>query len=463
MYQPPAKRAKTGPVITRYLPPPGYRGPATQSTWTPPPYQAYPPAPTYQPTWPVYPQQSYVANGYPAYAPGWQQQPTPVGNPPQSINSYPWQANSAQHNPNKRRHSSIPPAHSRHTSIAVPLDGNGDPLPAQTVTDNDDLEHEFDAECYYARHPDEVDPNLSLGLIEWNAPKPTNHPLAGSFAEAEVEVIAPRRPRAADEPSISDYFTNPRLEESLRSVRQTTAWQEIKDDLIYRQFSRVCKEVIRMSELMSRYRDRPDPAWEAAEDGAELHDSIMEMDEGIGCVKSTEQAEEADILGNLEQALTADNVKRLPNSKRPAVGSRTHSRATSVASTAGERITRPRLLEPIRDSAQEDVLASLGVTGSPKVVYQTPGPALGPGSQAASSRQGSVVSDDGHARQQPASRGSSYRENDIDATPRASRYYERGGESSRKRSYGDYYEDRRYDDRTPRPRYKQQRVDRAYE
>lgn len=50
---------------------------------------------------------------------------------------------------------------------------------------------------------------------------------------------------------------------------------------------------------------------------------------------------------------------------------------------------------PVRDRAQDDVLAALGVTGSPKMVYQTPGPAFGP--PASQSREGSVSR--AHSRQ----------------------------------------------------------------
>ena len=74
-----------------------------------------------------------------------------------------------------------------------------------------------------------------------------------------------------------------------------------------------------------------------------------------------------------------------------------HSRASSVSSQRSGVITRPRPLPPLRDSAQESVLAQLGVTGSPKLVYETPGPAFGPpASSTHSSRHNSMSSNGGH-------------------------------------------------------------------
>jgi hypothetical protein len=62
-----------------------------------------------------------------------------------------------------------------------------------------------------------------------------------------------------------------------------------------------------------------------------------------------------------------------------------HSRSNSIASqrhgnvtTTSTKLTRPKPLPLVHDQAQEDILAALGVTGSARQVYETPGPAFGP-------------------------------------------------------------------------------------
>ncbi|KAK5117329.1 hypothetical protein LTR62_005946 [Meristemomyces frigidus] len=512
---PPAKKTKSQPIITRYPPPPGYKGPAQPQqpyripTWNQSTFQSYPPQPynTAQALprsdWAGHQSSPYVANGYvqppiqyapnqayASYVQAWQQPQTPL---PQSAPLQAWQANGVNFEQNSLRHNSPHIAHSRQASIVL-MDGNGDPLPPQVgpLIEDNDLEAEFDSECYYARHPDEIDSSLSLGLIEWHAPMPSKYPLPSTSAEAELEALAPKN-RLADDPSISEYCTKDKVGEFLGSVRQTAAWDDIKDDAIYRQLSWIGQQLVTMAELLEQYRDRPDPYWdqpdaaEAPEKTKLLDENMHDVDANDGLVGTNKKDFEdgSDILGNLEQALNADNAGRLTNAARKQ-SSRVHSRASSVASSAGEHITRPKLLAPIRDWDQEGVLAMLGVTGSPKVVYQTPGPALGaaPGSQAdRSSRQNSVLSD--HSARRPSVHGSangsetsthgrnSYspprpdsRQDDPDATPRAKNAT---WNSNRKRSYHDFEErrlqDRHWDqeERTPRPRYKQQRVDRAYE
>lgn len=381
--------------------------------------------------------------------------------------------------PSKRRHNSTTfPPHASNHSVG-PLDGNGDPLPPQqaTATTGDDLEEDFDGECYFSRHPEEINPDLSIGLIEWHAPLPTTMPPPATFAEAELEAIAPRKPRPADEESISDYHTKDKRDQTLLSVRQTAAWQEVKDDLIYREFPIVGKDIVPRCHLHRDWRNRPDPDWLSSTPRidstptphtsrqptpAQVTSSGESMDIARDSIEHF-QREDVDMLGNLERAPSYAAARR---SSRQASRHRSHSRTGSVSSQAGEKISRPKPLAPVRDPAQEDILAALGVTGAPKLVYQTPGPAFGappPRSRegsAALSRHSSVAS----STRQPAP---SYRghepgsPNDIEATPRP-----KGGwtESTRKRSHGEFeandsgigWED---DEPTPRPKAKQQRFD----
>jgi hypothetical protein len=102
------------------------------------------------------------------------------------------------------------------------------------------------------------------------------------------------------------------------------------------------------------------------------------------------------IMDDLEAVL-----QRQSRSSVPPSHSRPHSRAGSITShhrrPSSSKTSRHKPLPPIRDQAQEDVLAALGVTGSPTLVYETPGPAFGPrpstsGSDHAPSRSNSVIS-----------------------------------------------------------------------
>ncbi|KAK4544454.1 hypothetical protein LTR36_004345 [Oleoguttula mirabilis] len=568
---PPAKKAKGNPIITRYAPPPGYRGPAQpqpplqQPGWQPPPqpygygqpgYQPYPQPPYAAPQsyqqlqWPGYQQQAYPPTPgyappqgyypppnpvYPAPQPGWQNPASaPVSAPPQA-----WQP-AAAFQQNIRRQNSAPFPHARNVSIG-PVDGNGDPFPPQdpSAAGNDDLEDDFDGECYFARHPDEINPALSLGLIEWQAALPTKMALPSTFAEAELEALAPRKPRPSDEESISEYFVQEKREEVLLSVRQMEAWEEVKNDLIFRELPRVCSEILSMYGLLERYRDRPDPKWTAPPQGnspptptpdisrqgtpmrAEPSNDDMDVasrQDSSQYIKTEDSIEQGDVLGSLEHALYSTGPTNGHTQAQQSTAGGWHSRTTSISSQTGERITRPQPLAPVRDRAQEDLLAALGVTGSPKMVYQTPGPAFAPPPQqangvAVTSSHNSVMgtqngmrrppppppppppahhqqhpsmSDawrrDGHDRRnehamerpnsassQHTAAGSDFHgDDDADATPRA----KANGADSRKRSHGEFEyggpDDRRWaaDESTPRPKQKQkqtqQRVDDAY-
>ncbi|KAF2764968.1 hypothetical protein EJ03DRAFT_221517 [Teratosphaeria nubilosa] len=503
---PPAKRPKGNPIITKYPPPPGYRRPSQPPAWTPPvqlPYGFQPNYQTYgqpahqQPQWSGFQQPTNAPIAYPPAAQPYYPNPSTAYTAPQPAwpsqgfahtGLPPWQQPSAQHGiPNtKRRHSSARPQSTRKSSMTDALDGNGDPLSppkpgSGCESYQNALEHEFDDECYYSRHPDEIEPTLSLGLIEWHSALPTKLALPATFQEAELEALAPRKPRPANEESISGYFTSDKAHEALLSVRQTEHWKEICDDVIYREFAIRTPHTLTIWELIEKYRDRSDPTWTTQS----IRDSRPALSRGATPIHSTEdndarsaasfhdaeRSEQMDILGDLEQALflnqqststrlrsqsqtqsqTQSQNHSRTHSRTP---SRSHSRANSISSSnAGERITRPIPLAPVRDQNQETILAALGVTGSPKLVYQTPGPALGapPPSSSQHSRANSVCSVQSdtrrptsrHASMEPTTqtgaigsemKGKAYGELDLDATPRPK--YERV-DSGRKRSFAE--------------------------
>ncbi|SMQ53944.1 unnamed protein product [Zymoseptoria tritici ST99CH_1A5] len=479
---PPAKKPRGNPVITRYPPPPGYRGPAQphpqfqpppQTAWQqPPPPQgfAYGGYPGYQQ--PQFQQPPAQYPGYPYQQP---QHPLPAYPPPQAYQAPQWQA-PPQISPNAQAGAFQPPqarnprrtaSQSQHRNASGSLlDGNGEVMPPldDSLGSEESFEEDFDGECYFARYPEEINPDLSLGIIEWKAPLPTRRALPSTFDEAELEALAPRKPPPVDEQSVSDYFTIARREEAFLSVRQTDGWHEIKDSLIFREFPAVCRNLITLQELIAQYRNRFDAAW-ASEDedmsrsptpdlsrgptpSRTVSGHSMEVDhEHATAVPSKEMAEAPSqdphgYLDGLEQALHNNSRRNAHqnqhNNPRPN-NKRSHSRASSVAnhgrngsishfransvfsnhSRAGSvnhhsrasSVSHSRALPKVRDQAQEDILASLGVEGSPSQVYETPGPAFGPPPTTAekekerhsransigSGQVGSVKSGSGHA------------------------------------------------------------------
>lgn len=255
----------------------------------------------------------------------------------------------------------------------------------------EELEHEFDGECYFARYPDEVNTQLSLGLIEWKAPLPTKRALPSTFDEAELEAIAPRQPLSTDDDCISEYFVGPKRDDAFLSVRQTDCWEKVKNDLMFKEFAAVCTEIITLSELLAKYRYRYDPKWDEADrlstrsPTPELDREPTPGDEGnymnidyrhthAGAARDQSERQNG-ILDDLEQALRPSSRPPSRPASRASSHRPSHSRTNSVSS---QNLNRPKPLPAVRDQNQEDILAMLGVTGSPKTVFQTPGPAFGP-------------------------------------------------------------------------------------
>lgn len=355
------------------------------------------------------------------------------------------------------------------------------------TTTGDELEQEFDGECYFARHPDEINTELSLGLIEWKAPLPTKRALPSTFGEAELEALAPRQPLPTDGESISEYFIGTKRDEAFLSVRQTDSWEHAKNSLIFKEFAAVCSEIITLSELLEKYRCRYDPKWAEA-DHFSARSATPDLDReptpaeerfqmdvdqrpsSTGAVRDRSEPPNG-ILDDLEQALRP--------ASRGSVQRRSHSRTNSVSS---QNLSRPKPLPPVRDRNQEDILAALGVTGSPKLVFQTPGPAFGPPPTATASRNNSISSlpglkvppspshgMNGYRPDRPGSAHSHHTANgsDFDAEPddQTTPKPKAPRNENRKRSYADstagaalepLYED---DEDTPKQRRKQPRVD----
>ena len=303
----------------------------------PPPNTAFsPPAPSQQPG---------------PMPPPWQQQ-----NP---NNNFPTLSSQQTHVP-LQQPTNFQNAQSRHNSAPslsgtghfdAPLNDNDESLSSDLnffSEEADNLETPYHgAECPYARSQDEIDPDLSLGEIVYRPALPTLRPLSATAREAELEAIAPRIPQPTDHESISEYFINSRRESNLLDVRQTDRWDGVRNDPVFRAFPAVSTAFISPAQMRANWRDRPDPNW-----AERVESPTPEPEPALPSTTS----QESDVLNNLEQAL--DNS------------------SNSLDNPNTSAIDRPRALGGVvRDQAQEDILASLGVTGPPKTVYQTPGPA----------------------------------------------------------------------------------------
>ena len=190
------------------------------------------------------------------------------------------------------------------------------------------------------------------------------------MAEAVKQPESKKRKLDAEtsQQSVSKYFTGERAEEALLNVRQTSEWKSVKDDLIFREF-RTTYDLIPLNEVKAN-RDRPDVDEEEA--GSEM--DIEEGDE-TDLPKQGRIAQEAEknshVTDNLFQALSSSDYS---TGNKP--GSNATVMTTPAAALGDQNQLQP--IPPARDTAQEDILAQLGVSGSPKPVYPTPGPAYMP-------------------------------------------------------------------------------------
>lgn len=333
-----------------------------------------------------------------------------------AINSY-FPPN-AHHSRSKSSQAQIQPS-SRHSSApsvaydyaaAYARQEAGEQVHAYTSTALDNIleviEAEFDEECYYFAHPEEIDLERSIGWIESQTALPTSRPLPATFNEAELEALAPRPQKTNADECISEYFTAENREEQLNTVRLSNSWDEVKDDLVFKEFLLLGYETIRRDLMKQKYRNRIDTKWDRPSSSASISHSARASIETTGAFdydnrrnsrphtrngSRSSRRESNDPPRYREQSL-GDGGRRgsqAPNF-RPSSAASNHSRASSVCSRSSNQ--RPRALEPIRDQVQDDILAKLGVTGTPTLVYETPGPAFGPPASSHSSRQGSVSS-----------------------------------------------------------------------
>ena len=396
MHRPPKK--KGNPIITRYPPPPGYRGPAQpQGTFGSNqfPNQYQPPQPAFSQTQaalPNYPQQGYTASAahqnysaqgysqpppqasnysqssYPQAQPNYQwPQPgylsnsgysQPPNQPPAQPHAPPqshYQGYQPHHhaaNPNQQTYGQnsawsqqhaqpAPDPHATPTQATIHLntthalpssnqstsavsEGSSSEKP-QLYLAWDDWDFDFDG-AIWPKSNEPVDPALSLGVIIWHPAKQVTRALPSTFAEAEAEALKPTPEKLDNGDSVSMYFTADNSHEAFLNVRQTDEWEILKDDPVFVEFTdeEMRSNLISLEDCIAQ-RDRPDESYEETR-----QDEDLEMRDATW-----------DIMDNLEQALATNNGAAKP--------------AAMKSETAS-----PQQL------SQEDILAKLGVTGTPK-------------------------------------------------------------------------------------------------
>ncbi|KAK5200914.1 hypothetical protein LTR16_004439 [Cryomyces antarcticus] len=235
---------------------------------------------------------------------------------------------------------------------------------------------DFDGEASFSRDLESINPDLSIGIIIWHPAIEVTRALPATYAEAEAQALEKMPPRSGNGDSVSKYFTNENSHEAFLNVRQTDGWSDVKDDPIFVEFSRK-SVLIPLHEVISA-RNRPDV--EPDEYGQEGEEQAMDLDNGDRVKQEPAQDDNWNVLDNLEQALSSDDYSTGDKQPEP-------TNVVSVTSAPSATAERKRKFVPVapivppKDGAQEDILAMLGVTGSPKPVYATPGPAYMPPQQ----------------------------------------------------------------------------------
>ena len=191
----------------------------------------------------------------------------------------------------------------------------------------DDWDFDFEG-AIWPKSNEPVDPNLSLGVIIWHPAKQMTRALPATFEEAEEQSLRPTPEKLGNGESVSIYFAAENSHEAFLDVRQTDEWEYIKDDAAFVVFTdeEMRHNLVPIEDCIAQ-RDRLD---EPVELDAKVEDAEMR---------------EADwsVMDNLEQALSASGEEPKPSNQA-------------------------RESESAKPQTQEDILASLGVTGLPKPV-----------------------------------------------------------------------------------------------
>ena len=168
--------------------------------------------------------------------------------------------------------------------------------------------------------------------------------MPSSFDVAEDLATQPPPKPLENGESVSLYFTLENSHEAFLNVRQTDGWPNVENDSIFYEFP-IKSDMVPLGEVVA-LRNRPD-----------FSDEYNSRDEPIEDGEVSERGSDWNIMDHLEEALggtDADNHRNL----RP----RSRGQASNLKDKAEAKL----------EDEQEELLARLGVSGSPKPVQ--PGP-----------------------------------------------------------------------------------------
>jgi hypothetical protein len=189
----------------------------------------------------------------------------------------------------------------------------------------DDWDFDFEG-AIWPKSNESVDPSLSLGVIVWHPAKQVTRALPSTFAEAEEQALKPIPERLGNGESVSIYFTAENSHEAFLNIRQMEEWDSIKDDPVFVVFTDedMSQHLVTLEDCIAQ-RDRPDePITSTKKEEDEVMDEV-----------------DWSVMDNLEQALSTGGAE-----------------AKHEHTDQGPRA--------MHNQTQEDILAMLGVTGSPK-------------------------------------------------------------------------------------------------
>ncbi|KAG9776714.1 hypothetical protein KCU75_g6325, partial [Aureobasidium melanogenum] len=416
----------TAPAYPTHPPAPQTAYPQTAyQGYQPPVTTAYPPTTTY-PTQGVY--DSNQAYQQPPYQPPQTAQPyavaAPVSSYPVPVPAYPPQEHSGYYDANGAyvaAPSALPAPYMDSSAYPAPISEDGYAA-SHTRQSSLDFGLDFDFDGEAGVPAEEVVPELSLGLITWHPALPTTKPLPSIFEEAGPKWTESAKATEGSHISVTSEFFPDDMSVDIRlSVRDTDEWQKVKDDLIFVEFEKTAVTVPLLTVIANR--DRPDPVTEQLEpviqhkddmpealhpshvqqsvagaddeqsDGDQAMDMSDDDDEPVKPViqpaiqplahplprpvtQSAPPVKQVTILDTLELALGPKSPRK--NDRQPPRSAR-HSRSRSPEKRSRQGSQQPKAKPaPLpKDTAQENILAALGVEGSPKMVYPTPPPALG--------------------------------------------------------------------------------------
>ncbi|KAF4552115.1 Hypothetical protein D9617_11g009640 [Elsinoe fawcettii] len=247
-----------------------------------------------------------INNGWPQQN-GFNQAPTAAPPPPQQqlanpqgYAGYPnfghqWPAQGGFNDPVTASSPAVPPHHPVASQASATPAAPAPPIQIQSATlspttsnatqpsDNDDegdlgdpfVEENYYRQASYAKgDPPPKDLDIGTAGITCHAPlfklaanfltvcvtaRPVKKPLPSTWQEAELELVAPKTDEREND-LISQYFAKSKQYEVELSVRQLDEWNEVKDDLIFKEFPKPdAAEYIPIDEV-KKNRQRPDPA-----------------------------------------------------------------------------------------------------------------------------------------------------------------------------------------------------------